>query len=97
MRVYLELEVRRVACRRCQAVKREQLDFLADNPFYTERFAFYVGRRCRVSTIKDVAEELHPIARYSVWAHLRKLADDGRVTSSDVDDLGASWAPRLPA
>jgi transposase len=59
MRIYLELEVRRVACRRCQAVKREQLDFLADNPFYTKRFAFYVGRRCRASTIKDVAEELN--------------------------------------
>ncbi len=58
MRVYLELEVRRVACRRCTAVKRERLDFLADNPFYTKRFAFYVGRRCRASTIKDIAEEL---------------------------------------
>lgn len=58
MRVYLELEVRRVACRRCQAVKRERLDFLADNPFYTKRFAFYVGRRCRASTIKDIADEL---------------------------------------
>jgi transposase len=40
-------------------VKREQLDFLADNPFYTKRFAFYVGKRCRSATIKDVAEELH--------------------------------------
>jgi transposase len=40
-------------------VKRERLDFLADNPFYTKRFAFYVGKRCRASAIKDVAEELH--------------------------------------
>jgi len=40
-------------------VKREKLDFLADNPFYSKRFAFYVGRRCRTATIKDVAEELH--------------------------------------
>lgn len=39
-------------------MKREQLDFLADNPFYTKRFAYYVGRRCRSGTIKDVAEEL---------------------------------------
>jgi len=31
-RIVLELEVRRVACRRCGAVKRERLDFLADNP-----------------------------------------------------------------
>jgi transposase len=40
-------------------VKREQLDFLADNPFYTKRFAYYVGRRCRSATVKDIAEELH--------------------------------------
>ncbi len=57
-RVFLEFEVRRVFCRRCGTVKREQLDFLADNPLYTKRFAFYVGRRCRSATIKDVAREL---------------------------------------
>ena len=39
-------------------MKREQLEFLADNPFYTQRFAFYVGRRCRQATIKDIAQEL---------------------------------------
>ena len=58
-RVYLEFEVRRVHCRRCGKVMRERLDFLADNPFYTKRFAWFVGRRCRASTIKDVAEELN--------------------------------------
>ena len=58
-RVYLDLEVRRVRCRRCTAVKRERLAFLADNPFYTQRFAHYVGRRCRSATIKEIAEELH--------------------------------------
>jgi transposase len=57
-RVYLEFEVRRVRCRDCGKVKRERLDFLADNPLYTRRFAFYVGRRCRSATIKDVAREL---------------------------------------
>ncbi len=57
-RVYLELEVRRVSCRGCGAVKREKLPWLSDNPFYTKRFAFYVGRRCRASTIRDVAREL---------------------------------------
>ena len=57
-RVHLELEVRRVHCRNCGSVKREQLAFLADNPFYTKRFAFYVGRRCRQASIKDVAHEL---------------------------------------
>jgi transposase len=59
MRIYLEIEVRRVQCRRCGLVKRERLEFLADNPLYTKRFSTYVGRRCRQSTIKDIAEELH--------------------------------------
>ena len=39
-------------------MKRERLDFLADNPFYTKRFAYYVGRRCRQAPIKDIAGEL---------------------------------------
>ena len=55
-RVYLEFEVRRVHCRSCGKVKRERLEFLADNPFYTKRFAYYVGRRCRTATIKDIAK-----------------------------------------
>ena len=57
-RIYLELRVRRVACRSCGKVKRERLAWLADNPFYTKRFAWQVGRRCRTATIKDVAREL---------------------------------------
>jgi len=57
-RIFLELEVRRIDCRGCGKVKRERLDFLADNPLYTKRFAYYVGRRCRSATIKDVAAEL---------------------------------------
>jgi len=40
-------------------VRQERLPFLADNPFYTKRFAFYVGKRCNTSTIQDVAKELH--------------------------------------
>ena len=56
--IVLELEVRRVSCRRCGTVKRERLDFLADNPHVTKRFAFYVGRRCRQASIRDVAKEL---------------------------------------
>jgi glyoxylase-like metal-dependent hydrolase (beta-lactamase superfamily II) len=41
----------------------------------------------------DVPEHLHPIARFSVWAHLRKLADEGRATATDAEDLGATWRP----
>jgi len=57
-RIILELEVRRIECRTCGSVKRERLDFLADNPRYTKRFAFYVGRRCQQASIRDVAKEL---------------------------------------
>ena len=41
----------------------------------------------------DVPEDRHPIARWSVWAHLRKLADEGRVRG---EDLEGTWevAPR---
>ena len=39
-RIFLELEVRRIDCRYCGKVKRERLDFLADNPLYTKRFAY---------------------------------------------------------
>ena len=58
-RIFLEFEVRRVYCRSCGAVKRERLSFLADGALHTKRFAFYVGRRCRSATIKDIAAELH--------------------------------------
>lgn len=39
-------------------MKREQVPWLADNPFYTKRFAYYLGRKCRAMTVKDVAREL---------------------------------------
>lgn len=58
-RVYLEVEMRRVQCRSWGKVKCERLDFLADTPLYTKGFAWYAGRRCRASTIQDVAKELH--------------------------------------
>lgn len=58
-RGYVEIEIRRVWCRRCGAVKQEKIPWLADNPFYTKRFAFFVGRRCRTATVRDVARELH--------------------------------------
>ena len=57
-RVHLAYSRRRVECGRCRAVKSERLDWLADNPLYTKRFAFFVGRRCRETAIKEVAAEL---------------------------------------
>ena len=43
---------------RCGGVKTERVDWLADNPLYTKRFAFLVGRRCRETTVQEVAEDL---------------------------------------
>ncbi len=40
-------------------MKRERLSLLADGALHTKRFAYYVGRRCRSATIKDIAAELH--------------------------------------
>jgi transposase len=57
--VYLEVEIRRVLCQNCGVVRQERPSWIADNPFYTKRFAFFVGRRCRASTLQDVANELH--------------------------------------
>jgi glyoxylase-like metal-dependent hydrolase (beta-lactamase superfamily II) len=40
---------------------------------------------------RDVSPALHPVARYSVWAHLRKLGDEGVADSPDPDELGSDW------
>jgi Beta-lactamase associated winged helix domain len=34
---------------------------------------------------------LHPVAKYSVWAHLRKLGAEGRAATPEPDDLAAPW------
>lgn len=52
------MEVRRVQCHGCGKVKQEKFPWLAANPFYTKRFAWYVGRRCRETAVKEVAKEL---------------------------------------
>src|SRR5260370_39143342 len=52
-RVYLEVEFRRVACGSCGLVKQEKLAWIADNPLYTKRFAFFVGRRSPASSLTD--------------------------------------------
>src|SRR4030081_421589 len=75
-RIFLEVEVRRVECRRCGKVKQERLDFLADNPFYTKRFAHYVGQRCRAAPIKDVAKDLALDKQY-MEAQLKRVGTPG--------------------
>ena len=44
------------------------------------------------SIYTDVPEILHPVARFSVWAHLRKLAAEGEATAGDVDDPDTTWS-----
>jgi glyoxylase-like metal-dependent hydrolase (beta-lactamase superfamily II) len=63
--------------------ERQVLDALAAGASTPEEI---VGR-----IYEGLVEELVPRARQSVHAHLRKLADEGRVTSKDVDDEAAEW------
>lgn len=39
----------------------------------------------------DVPEALHPIATFSVWAHLRNLASEGLASAADPDDATGTW------
>lgn len=39
----------------------------------------------------DVSKLMHPIAQFSLWAHLRKLRADGFAKTRKPDDLSASW------
>jgi glyoxylase-like metal-dependent hydrolase (beta-lactamase superfamily II) len=39
----------------------------------------------------DVGPDLRPVAAKSLWAHLRKLAGEGRARSTDVDDNASTW------
>ena len=55
-RLFVEFERWRVYCPRCRGVFVEQLDWLAKNPRYTQRYALHVGALCREMTIKAVAE-----------------------------------------
>ncbi len=64
-------------------MKTERLDWLADNPFCTARFARHVGRRCRVSPLSDVAEEL------GLDWHTVKELDKGYMN----EQLAAAGAP----
>jgi glyoxylase-like metal-dependent hydrolase (beta-lactamase superfamily II) len=43
----------------------------------------------------DVRQELHEVAERSVWAHLRKLLDEGLV-KGDRDSADGSWSAKKP-
>jgi transposase len=90
---YLDFQVRRVSCPQC-GVKSERLDWLADNPLYTKRFAFYVGRRCRETTVKEVAEDLfldwHTVKELDKQYMQEQLRRAGQVAPRviGIDELG---------
>lgn len=44
---------------RCGNVKQEAIKWMKKNPFYTDRFVWWVGEKCRKMSIKDVAKECH--------------------------------------
>jgi transposase len=58
-RIYLQFERWRVDCPGCGGVHVEQLDGLAKNPRYTQRYALHVGKLCRDMPNKAVAEIEH--------------------------------------
>jgi glyoxylase-like metal-dependent hydrolase (beta-lactamase superfamily II) len=39
----------------------------------------------------DVDPVLYPVARFSLWAHLRKLGHEHRAVGDDPDDITAMW------
>ena len=41
----------------------------------------------------EVPVYLHPVAKFSVWAHLRKLGAEGRARTVEPDDPDAPWQP----
>jgi glyoxylase-like metal-dependent hydrolase (beta-lactamase superfamily II) len=45
----------------------------------------------------DVTERQLPVARFSLWAHLRALAEEGRATRLDADDDGDTIESRWAA
>lgn len=56
--MYIEFEVRRIVCKKTGLRRQEYIEWVSDNPFYTKRFADFVGRKCRGMTLSDVAKEL---------------------------------------
>jgi hypothetical protein len=79
-------------------VKRERLEFLADNPHFTKRFAFYVGRRCAQASIRDVAKELKRAPRRGALSSTISLAAGcGGPSSSSSMARRGSTRPSPPS
>jgi len=85
--VYLEVETRRVYCKKCGLVKMERLPWIAVNGRYTKRFAFFIGRKCRTMTVKDVAKE-----QYMDWHSVKEM--DKQYMTEQLKRIGKP-APRI--
>jgi transposase len=85
--VYLEVDLRRVDCRVCGAVRREGLAWLLDSPFCSTRFGDVIGAKCRTQTIHDVARE-HMLD----WHTVKEL--DRRYMAAQLTKAGTP-APRV--
>lgn len=74
--IYLEFEIRRVKCPRCQAVKTETLTWLWECGRFTKRFEAKVGRMAREMPLTEVAK-LNQISWAQAWrmelAYMREL------------------------
>lgn len=81
-RIHLEFEYWRLFCRRCQAVKRETLAWLADSGRFTKRFEREIGQQCRGQSLTDVAKVHH-----LHWDQVR------RMEVSYMEDLLAKHPP----
>jgi transposase len=68
-------------------VRVERLDWLAQNPRYTQRFAMHVGELCRHMTNKDVAELEH--------LHDSTVKDLDKIYMSKQVELAGPPAPRV--
>jgi transposase len=86
-RIWLEFERWRVYCPRCRAVYVERLDWLAENPRYTNRFAMRVGSLCREMTNKAVAE--------LEWLHHGTVKDLDKIYMAKQVALAGLPAPRV--
>jgi len=84
-------------------VKQEQLPWVAANPLYPTRFAFFVGRRCRAATSQDVARELRldwrtvkELDKHYLREQLRRVGTPGpKILGSDEIALRKGHVYRL--
>lgn len=74
--MYLEFEIRRIKCRKCESVRTETLTWLIEHGRFTKRFEEKVGRMARQMPLTEVAE-LNQISWDQAWrmelSYMREL------------------------